>query len=1109
MKNVTGKVLLWMTVLVAVCTQAYAQKLTYTVVSSTTNEVVLHVKFPSYESSAVQVNGETMQLLKSKDVYPIEEAGFPALMKTAASIIIPEGSAPTAEILNTEYNLVHNFRLAPSKGKLYRNVDPTTVPYEKGAAYNENRFLYNDTVALGDPYLLRDYYGVPVKFFPFAYNPVQHVLKVYTSMTVRIRFNSQHGYKNLEKVATQFDAIYREHFLNYDMMRSTPLPEEGEMLIIAPQEFCAAMQPYADWKVKMGIPTTIIPLESVGTTSTAVKNYITNYYNNHNLVYVVMVGDDTKFPTIMAGGNISDNYYGEIAGSDKYPDVIIGKISAETVAQVNTQVERFIQYEQNPTETAHFPAFLGVASDIGGNMQGDNGEADYEHIRIIGNVLSNFTYTSCNEVFDGFQGAPDQPGSSPEQVAAVVNNGVGIINYCGHGAETYWVSSNFSVSDVNNLTNVGKLPFIISVACVNGAYSGRTCFAEAWLRATYNGQPTGAVGAVMSTINQPWDSPMCAQDRMIEYLAGANGRTHLNTFGSIVFNGFILMLDNYNDYEVTRTWVLFGDPAMVVRTAVPQDLPLTYLDHLPNNLSTVSFNSTVEDAKVILSKHGEIVASGRIQNGALSLDISALPEVVDTLTVIAWKQNYNTFEGQLFRIPSDGPYVLCTELIAQDGNNNLPEPSETVNYSMKLNNIGNRAAQNVRVNISTEDPYITLANFTNTVNQISAGNTITVNNAFSIYVNPDIPAFHNAFINMEFIMGNDTIRGNSIITFYAPALQIDYCRIDDSNRGNGNGKFDIGETVDLVITVSNQGNGAAPAGRVKFYCHDGSFLLDTIRVATSPLQVGGTQEVRFTASLNPSVVEPTLYYLHADYKTGLYQTKKLFQIFVGAVMEDWENNNFGSFAWDSTSANHWIITNVNAYEGQYAARSAQINHGASSSLSVTHYNGVEDTLSFYYNVSSEEGYDKLSFYIDGDKKGEWSGETGWVKASFLVPAGQHTYKWMYKKDNYVSDGQDRAMIDFIKFPVSNSTVSVEEMENTSIMVYPNPTSGQIQISSDNLSAEKNIYYSLYDLNGRLLQQDRLTESVQTVSLNAYAPGFYILKVTGQQSGNKTFKIVKQ
>ena len=296
--------------------------------------------------------------------------------------------------------------------------------------------------------------------------PAAKVLKAYSSVTVKVRFNGNRAIAAAQKNNRTFDALYATHFLNYNQFRGTLVAEEGDILIIAPENFMEAMQPYADWKTRNGFNTEMVTVVAAGNNANAIKTYISNYYAEHNLAFVIIVGDNAQFPTPTVSGNKSDNYFTEIAGNDSYPDIILGKISAENVSQVETQVQRFIEYEQNPPETSHYTSFIGIASSQG---PGDNNEYDYQHIRNIDNKLQNFTYTSGYEYFEGSQGGLDASGSpTAAMVASGVNSGAGIITYCGHGDVQQWVTSGFSNSNVNSLTNVGKLPFIISVACVNG-----------------------------------------------------------------------------------------------------------------------------------------------------------------------------------------------------------------------------------------------------------------------------------------------------------------------------------------------------------------------------------------------------------------------------------------------------------------------------------------------------------------------------------------------------------------------------------------------------------------------------------------------------------------
>ena len=1103
-------------VLLGLAFASNAQNITYTVVSSSNSDIVVNVQFPEYHTTAADVNGESMFHLGMKQAYPLLEAGAPEMLQSSFSVIIPEGSRPTAEIVSADYQLVNNFNLAPSKGKLYRNVDPATVPYQKGAAYLEDRFLYNDTVALGDPYQLRDFSGVAVHCYPFAYNPVQKTLKVYQNITLRIHLNSNRPIVRPERVAKPFDAIYADHFLNYTTFRSTPLADEGDMLIIAPQEFCAAMQPYVEWKNKTGYATELVELETVGTTYTAVKNYITDYYNSHNLVYVLIVGDDNKFPAYMMGSSgwfssqyAADNCYGEIVGNDVYPDLIVGKISAETVAHVTTQVERFIQYEQNPPETDHFPVFLGIASTEGGSGQGDNGEIDYEHIRNIGNILSGFTYTSGYEVFDGSQGGMDQAGATAAQVSAAVNSGVGIINYCGHGSETSWSTTNFSVSNVNNLTNNNRLPFIISTACVNGDYLNRTCFAEAWVRATNNGQPTGAVSTLMSSVNQSWDPPMCGQDRMVEHITGANNRSHLVTFGSITFNGIIHMLDEYNDDEVSRTWLLFGDPTLAVRTAVPEELPLTYSEMQPVGNNNITFSSTVENAKVTLTKHGEIVATGRIQNGSVNLDISALPTLPDTLTVVAWAQNYIPFEGSLYRIHTDRPYVMCTSIETRDNNNNFPETGEQVTLNLQVKNVGQQTGNNIQARVISSDPYVTLSNNSYTINSIAGNQTLSINNTFTMHVSNNVPAYHRASLVVRFVNGTDTTNSSFSIELGAPELYISSITVDDSENGNNDGVFNYGETVNLNVMIGNRGNASAANGHLRLHNYDERLTLSETDFSINSLAKDATRMITLTATIDTSVNQPTMFGIHAYYTADHYSADKIFRVTVGTEVENWESNDFSSFNWNVSGSNPWIITSQNVYEGSFAARSAQIGDNASSTLQISHSNEVADTLSFYFKVSSEDTYDFLNFYIDNVLKDQWSGEVGWEKTSYLVPAGTHTFKWVYKKDMYMDSGSDMAMIDCIKFPCLVGPTSVQSHTAANIQVQPNPTTNFVQINLDEELLGQDLRCELYDLTGRLVRQNALIDELNMVDLTDFTSGLYIMKVLDNHKVLKTFKIVKQ
>ncbi len=98
-----------------------------------------------------------------------------------------------------------------------------------------------------------------------------------------------------------------------------------------------------------------------------------------------------------------------------------------------------------------------------------------------------------------------------------------------------------------------------------------------------------------------------------------------------------------------------------------------------------------------------------------------------------------------------------------------------------------------------------------------------------------------------------------------------------------------------------------------------------------------------------------------------------------------------------------------------AAQSGDIGDSQTSSIETT-VNGPGN-LSFYGKVSSEEGYDNYSFFIDDELQGtEISGEIDWTKEMYSLEGGTHTLKWQYSKDSSLSEGSDCVWLDKVRWP---------------------------------------------------------------------------------------------
>lgn len=750
---------------------------------------------------------------------PLLTKGAPDLPKLTASVIIPDDAMMEVRVTDASYVEFNNILIAPSKGNLTRDIDPSAVPFEFGSQYDENRFFPENTASLRDPFILRDFRGQTVVVNPFVYNPVSKTLRVYTDITVKVSKSgtsqlnalNRNGYP--ARMDYDFTQVYSHQFLNTMNQDYTPLYDYGRMLIICHGPFMQAMQPFVDWKNSMGILTEMVDVSTIGNTAASIKSYVSNYYTTNGLTFLLLVGDAPQIPTNTTGdlGGPSDNAYGYLLGNDHYPDIFVGRFSAETVDQVNTMVQRTLEYEQEPFQGSDWmPKGIGIGSDQG---PGDDNEYDYQHIRNIRTKLMDFTYTEVAELYDGSQGGEDQSGNpTAAMVSTEVNAGSSIMNYTGHGSETSWGTTGFSNTNVNQLTNNHMWPFILSVACVNGSFTNTTCFAEAWLRAKNANGPTGAVATIMSTINQSWNPPMDGHDEMNDLLVGTYPDNIKRTFGGLTMNGCYKMNEDYgNDGdEMTDTWTIFGDPSLLVRTDMPESLSVTHESQIFIGSTTFNVSCPTSGALAALSLDGELITSGFITNGSLVLNLPVF-QMPDTLKLVVTAFNKLPYIVWVPVIPNNGPYLLYYGNAVNDvafNNNGLADYGESVTLDLSFSNIGVLPAENVLVQLSSSDPYITLTDSTEVYTLIPANDTTGLTDGFGFTLSNAIPDLHAIPFHFVASDSTDSWSGNFVVTAHAGKLKMSYFEISDP-EGNGNGKADPGETFDVIVTVNNAGTALA------------------------------------------------------------------------------------------------------------------------------------------------------------------------------------------------------------------------------------------------------------------------------------------------------------
>jgi len=615
--------------------------------SSNNLETVIELRVNNYSFKEVETPNGIENILIAPDATTLQIKGAPNVPKFTATLVIPNNKKMQVEISDEEYIEIQDINIAPSKGIITRNINPNTVAYTYGEQYSNNEFFPKKLFSLDKPFIQRDIRGITVKINPFQYNPITRVLRVYTHLKVRVFTNGEIDNINIitqksekKQINDEFAQIYKRSFLNYGSSEKyTPIEEghPGKMLIISDAGFMSAMQPFVDWKNQKGIATKIVDVATVGNTASAIKTYVQDYYsNNPEFCYLLLVGDASQVASDHSNGasGDSDNMYGYLAGDDHRIDIFVGRFSAETEADVTTQVDRTIHYEKDVTEAETWMQnALGIASNEDGGGGGDDSETDIQHIDNIKTDLNTYGYNNTYSVY--------QDAADADDISAHLNNdGVGVINYCGHGDTQMWFSvdpNGYTNNHVNQLTNDNHLPFIFSVACVAGDFVSHTCFGEAWQRATNSGNPTGAIAIIASTINQTWAAPMCAQDEMDDILVESYSNNIKRTFGGISANGWGQMIDEYNNdgENMADTWVCFGDPSVMVRTKKPASMTITHASSASGGATSFLVNCNEEGALVSITINNVIYGTEYASGGSANVSLSpALPSSGSILVTV-------------------------------------------------------------------------------------------------------------------------------------------------------------------------------------------------------------------------------------------------------------------------------------------------------------------------------------------------------------------------------------------------------------------------------------------------------------------------------------------
>lgn len=742
----------------------------FELLSNYDNQIVIGHTLSNTLTENISINNQSYIDYSRTNKITTKELGAPQLPMFSESVIVPNNGAVSIQIEHDGYVEYTNVLVAPSKGSLKRNVNPSEIPYTFGVSYNQDQFFPGNLAVSHEPFVLRKTRGTTVTFYPYQYNPVTKVLRVYQNIRATVVTNPEmEGINELEAENVphdEFEEIYNNTYLNASSLqtRYTALNETGEMLIIGPSSFATQIQPLMDWKNQKGIKTTFATTTQTGTTSANIKTYIQNYYTaNPNLIFVLLVGDHAEVPSYSYGTSggeqlWSDTYYAQLTGgsTDYRPEVFIGRLSG-TTTNVATMVTRILEYEKTPASGDWMNKAIGLASSEGAGY-GNDGEADWQHARNIRTKLMSYGYGTVYEYYDGSQGGSDASGDpAASTIQSTVSSGVGLFNYTGHGDQTSMVSGNFSTTNINNATNTNKYPWVVSVACNNGTFTSGTCISEAWVRAVSGTTPKGAIAACGSSILMAWAEPMQTQDEITEIISGTYANNKKQTIGGLFYNGQLSMLEQYNTTngrEVMQTWIMFGDPSTLFRNKVTQTLTAAHVSSVDQIETAITVTCNVEGALICITQDNVILGTGIVSGGQVTITVSAIPNTNDLL-VTGTAQNYSVYQGDI-TIGAGAPPSVA---IAANDTDNTICSGTSVTFTATPTSGGTSPTYQWQVNganVGTNSSTYTTSTLTNgqvVTCTMSVDGTPTSSNSVTITVNA-VPATPSVATNSPLCSGN-------------------------------------------------------------------------------------------------------------------------------------------------------------------------------------------------------------------------------------------------------------------------------------------------------------------------------------------------------------------
>ncbi|MBN1327278.1 MAG: hypothetical protein JW996_04950, partial [Candidatus Cloacimonetes bacterium] len=513
-------------------------------------ELIVKFTLPPYQIISEQVGNIEYQKIDIMDTSEILEIGKPDLPIFTTLLSIPETGNPELTILSVTEEYLSDFLAYPqqeliSESNLNRNNFVIDDNY-----YSSNEIFPIDQTELSAPMIMRDQRLVALTFQPFRYDPASRELIINKEIRVKIQTTGNGGENTItvsRDKSSFFDKIYRSVILNYDNFQGRETFQKPSYLFIYPNnsEVETYLNILTEWKHQKGFEVTAVNTTITGSNINSIKSYIQNaYFTWENPPeFVCLVGDaggSFNIPTghFMGGwyNGEGDHFFTTIDGNDEISDIMIGRLSFNSLTELQTIINKILNYERTPymVETNWYDKAVLIGDPTSSGPSTVDTKLSVHQM-----ITEHNSNIGCTEVFNG-------PWVS--QMSTNINNGVSYFNYRGFGGMSGWTTN-----DIQNLNNGFRLPVAVALTCNTGDFEGTSdCISEKFLKAGTPSSPKGAIAAISTATGNTHTCFNNCMDAGIYYGIFAD---QIYNMGGALNRGKINLLLNYPqnpDYFVTK-----------------------------------------------------------------------------------------------------------------------------------------------------------------------------------------------------------------------------------------------------------------------------------------------------------------------------------------------------------------------------------------------------------------------------------------------------------------------------------------------------------------------------------------------------------------------------